>query len=307
MPPENAANPKNPATPPAPETTGRVHVAVDDVHVTYATTGASSGRRSADDGRPGRFRLGPRLGTGPSVAVHALAGVSLVVRAGEALGVVGLNGSGKSTLLRSIAGLERPTSGRVLASSTPVLLGVNAAMVGALTGTENVRLGLLAMGMTPARVAEVYDGVVELAGLGSAVERPMRTYSSGMTARLRFAIAAAAEPDVLLVDEALATGDAAFRERSQERIDRLRRDAGCVLLVSHAARTIEETCSRAVWLHHGRVVIDGDAREVARRYGRWAAQLSRGEDDAAAAALARAVADGVDTVVRLTTPRENHS
>lgn len=299
--------PENPASPGTPETPGRVHVAVDDVHVSYATTGAARGRRSADVGRPGRFRLGPRLGSGPAVAVHALTGVSLVVRAGEALGVVGLNGSGKSTLLRTIAGLERPTRGRVLASSTPVLLGVNAAMVGALTGTENVRLGLLAMGMTPARVAEAYGGVVELAGLGSAVERPMRTYSSGMTARLRFAIAAAAEPDVLLVDEALATGDAAFRERSQERIDQLRRDAGCVLLVSHAARTIEETCSRAVWLHQGSVVLDGEARDVARRYGRWAAQLSRGEDDAAAAALARAVEDGTDTVVRLTTPRETRS
>jgi len=294
-----------------PETTGRVHVAVDDVHVRFTTTGTAGGRRATGGARrsrrAGRPSLGPRLGAGSAVTVNALAGVSLVVRAGEALGVVGLNGSGKSTLLRTIAGLERPTRGRVLASSTPVLLGVNAAMVGALTGAENVRLGLLAMGMTPTSVAEMHDGVVDLAGLGSAIDRPMRTYSSGMTARLRFAIAAAAEPEVLLVDEALATGDAAFRERSQERIDRLRRDAGCVLLVSHAARTVEETCSRAVWLHQGRVIIDGEARDVARRYGRWAAQLSRGEDDAAAAALARAVADGADTVVRLAPSKEKRS
>lgn len=291
-----------------PEAGVRVHVAVDDVHVSFTTPSAGRGRRATSQPRRARRpRVGPRFGTGGDVVVRALAGVSLVARAGEAIGVVGLNGSGKSTLLRAIAGLERPARGRVLASSTPVLLGVNAAMVGALTGAENVRLGCLAMGMTPQRAADVHDDVVGLAGIGSAIDRPMSSYSSGMAARLRFAIAAAAAPDVLLIDEALATGDAAFRERSQERIERLRRDAGCVFLVSHAARTVEETCTRALWLHQGRIVLDGEARDVARRYGRWAAQLSRGEDDAAAAALARAVADGVDTVVRITTPRETRS
>ncbi|GMA32703.1 ABC transporter ATP-binding protein [Litorihabitans aurantiacus] len=282
----------------------RVHVAVADVHVRF-TAPANAPRGPDSTRRWGRPAVVPRLGNGPAVVVRALAGISLVARAGEAIGVVGLNGSGKSTLLRTIAGLERPARGTVLASSAPVLLGVNAAMVGALTGRENLRLGCLAMGMSPAEVDAAHDGVVALAGIGDAVDRPMRTYSSGMAARLRFAIAAAAQPEVLLIDEALATGDAAFRQRSTDRIEQLRRGAGCVFLVSHGARTIEETCTRAIWLHQGRLVLDGGAAEVAQRYAGWAAELSAGDDAAAAATLAEAFTEGTDTVVALDARRES--
>ncbi len=275
-----------------------VQVAVDDVHVRYRTP-SSDASAARDVPRPVRV-LNRLIGRQANVAVRALAGVSLVARSGDAIGVVGLNGSGKSTLLRVIAGLERPIRGQVLARTQPVLLGVNAAMVPELTGQQNVRLGCLAMGMTPEQAAAAYRDIVELSGLGPQIHHPMKTYSSGMGARLKFAIAAAANPKILLIDEALATGDAAFRERSQDRMDRLRASAGCTFLVSHAAKTIEETCTRAVWLHKGRLVMEGDAYTVAQKYRWWAWNLAKGEDEKAAGLLDDAFREGHDTAVRVT-------
>ncbi|WP_136518567.1 ABC transporter ATP-binding protein [Cellulomonas telluris] len=275
-----------------------VQVAVDDVHVRYRTP-STDAAANAEVPRPVRV-LNRVIGRQPTVLNRALAGISLVARSGEAVGVVGLNGSGKSTLLRIIAGLERPARGTVLARTTPVLLGVNAAMLPELTGQQNVRLGCLAMGMTPEQVSASYKEIVELSGLGPAIHQPMKTYSSGMGARLKFAIAAAANPQILLIDEALATGDAAFRERSEERMSQLRENAGCTFLVSHAAKTIEETCTRAIWLHKGRLVMDGGAYDVAQKYRWWAWNVAKGETEKAAGLLEDAFGEGHDTAVRVT-------
>lgn len=272
-----------------------VHVAVDDVHVRYRTPSTDAAlRRGIPRWQRGLNRV---VGREPTTVVRALAGVSLVARAGEAVGIVGLNGSGKSTLLRVIAGLETPHRGQVRARSVPILLGVNAAMLPELSGGQNVRLGCLAMGMTPAEADAAYPVALEVAGIGSSIHRPMKTYSSGMGARLKFAIATAADPQILLIDEALATGDAAFRERSEERMDLLRKSAGCVFLVSHAATTIEETCTRAIWLHRGNVVIDGPAFDVAQMYRWWAWNLAKGETAKAASLLQDAFMQGTDTRV----------
>lgn len=130
---------------------------------------------------------------------------------------------------------------------------------------------------------------VKLAGIGEAIHRPMRTYSSGMGARLRFSIAAAAQPSILLIDEALGTGDAAFADRSRRKIDELRAGAGTIFLVSHAAQTIEEMCTRAIWLHKGELVIDGDAAQVARAYRWWAHCVARDDEAAAQEAFRRAL------------------
>lgn len=279
----------------------RVQVAVNDVHVRYeAPSDETSG------GKPRRGLRHRLLGKHPTMLVRALKGVSLVAHEGEAIGLVGLNGSGKSTLLRIVAGLEPPTQGGVLASSSPVLLGVSAAMVPNLSGRENVRLGCLAMGMTPAQTAEAMPDILDLSGIGSAIHRPMSTYSSGMGARLRFAIAAASRPEILLIDEALATGDAAFRARSEERMNQLRANAGCVFLVSHAAQTVEETCTRAVWLHSGRVVLDGPARAVARRYRAYAWNLAKGKEREAEQQLREAFLEGADTEIVVRTPDHGH-
>jgi teichoic acid transport system ATP-binding protein len=198
---------------------------------------------------------------------------------------VGHNGSGKSTLLRVMAGLETPTRGTVLATETPSFLGVNAALLPELSGLANVRLGLLAMGKQPDEVTASLPEVLELAGIGRSIHLPMKTYSSGMAARLRFAIAAAARPHILLIDEALATGDAASKDRSEKKLAEIRSDAGTIFLVSHAAQTIEEMCTRAIWLHEGQMVADGPAYETARAYRWWAWNIAKGETEKAAGLL----------------------
>lgn len=245
------------------------------VHYRVSSTERPAGPMS------GGQKVARRLGWNRMVTVRAVDDVSFVARAGESIGVVGHNGSGKSTLLRVMAGLETPTRGEVLATSTPSFLGVNAALMPELSGMENVRLGLLAMGKHPREVREVVPDVLQLAGIGSAIHRPMKTYSSGMGARLRFAIAASARPEILLIDEALATGDVASKDRSEERMAEIRREAGTVFLVSHAAQTIEEMCTRAIWLHQGEMVLDGPAYETARAYRWWAWNVAKGEHEKA--------------------------
>ncbi|WP_083969116.1 ABC transporter ATP-binding protein [Janibacter melonis] len=255
-----------------------------------------------DDGHRSRRRLWKR-----AQSVHALRDVSFVARRGEVIGIVGHNGSGKSSLLRIIAGLETPTSGTVLATSNPTFLGVNAALIPELTGAKNVRLGLLAMGLNPAEADAAVDDVIELAALGDAIQRPMKTYSSGMGARLRFAIAAAAQPDILLIDEALATGDAATKARSEERMRQIRDQAGTIFLVSHAAQTIEEMCTRAIWLHEGEIVADGPAEETARAYRWWAWCLAQGEEGKAAEHLRSVMHAHVGTEVAISVPRRRRT
>jgi teichoic acid transport system ATP-binding protein len=192
--------------------------------------------------------------------------VSFAAYEGEAIGVVGHNGSGKSTLLRAIAGLTPPSEGIVFAETEPTLLGVNAAMVNELSGERNVILGGLALGMSRAEVQEKYPSIVEFSGIGEFIDLPMRTYSSGMAARLRFAIAASVSHRVLLIDEALAVGDKAFQQRSEKRIRQLRGQAGTVFLVSHSMSSILESCERALWIDHGLLRMDGPAKDVVAAY-----------------------------------------
>lgn len=237
-------------------------VVVDDVHLNYRIIG--KGRRGGGAGALRRTLL--REAAPGQRTVHAVRGVSFTAYRGEAIGLIGPNGSGKSTLLRSIAGLMTPSQGAVWTRGQASLLGVSAAMMGAMSGDQNIMLGCLAIGMTPAEIDQEYDGICEFAGIGDAVHLPMNTYSSGMGARLRFAIAAARAPDILLIDEALATGDANFRRRSERRIHELREQAGTVFLVSHGLRIIRETCTRAIWLEAGRIVLDGDSDTVVDAY-----------------------------------------
>lgn len=226
------------------------------------------------------------------VSVAALRGVSFTARSGEFIGIIGRNGSGKSTLLRVLAGLEPPSTGTVLSSANPMLLGVNAALIPDLTGAQNVKLGALAMGLTPQQADDAFDEVVELSALGDAIDLPMRTYSSGMGSRLKFAISLAANPSILMIDEALATGDATFAERSKRAMDSMLEKAGTVFLVNHAAQTIENMCSRAIWMERGQVVLDGDAVEVARKYRWFAHNLAQGDEEKAAGLLREAFAEG---------------
>ncbi|MFC1411164.1 ABC transporter ATP-binding protein [Streptacidiphilus sp. N1-12] len=241
-------------------------VVVDDVHIIYKIYGAGAGKGSATSAlsRIANRRTSPALRE-----VHAVRGISFTAYKGEAIGLIGSNGSGKSTTLSAVAGLLPTASGAIYTDGQPSLLGVNAAMMSDLTGERNVVLGCLAMGMSYAEVRAKYQEIVDFSGInarGDFISLPMRTYSSGMGARLRFSIAAAKTHDVLLIDEALSTGDASFQRRSEARIKELRREAGTVFLVSHNNAAIRDTCDRTIWLEHGVIRADGPTEDVVDLY-----------------------------------------
>jgi teichoic acid transport system ATP-binding protein len=223
-------------------------VVVDDLHIVYRVYGAGGDRGTA---ATALLRIMGRKVRGSIREVHAIRGISFVAYRGDAIGVIGRNGSGKSTLLRAIAGL-------LFSTGEASLLGVNAALLEDLTGERNVILGCLAMGMTKQEAKEKYQSIVDFSGVGDFIDLPMKTYSSGMGSRLRFAIAASKSHDVLLVDEALATGDAEFRVKSHARIEELRRDAGTVFLVAHNLEEVEQTCNRVIWMERGQMVTQGE-------------------------------------------------
>ncbi len=233
-------------------------VIVDDLYVTYKVF--ASGK--------------PATGSGPKLLkrtrgvreVPALRGVSFVAHQTESIGVIGSNGSGKSTLMRALVGLTPPTGGAVYAASRPNLLGVGAALLGNLSGDRNILLGGLALGFSKAEIASMRNDILAFAELEDFADLPMRTYSSGMQARLKFAIAAAQEHEILIVDEALAVGDKGFRARSEARIREIRDRAGTVFLVSHSMGSIRETCNRVIWINSGVLEMDGDTDTVITAY-----------------------------------------
>jgi teichoic acid transport system ATP-binding protein len=241
-------------------------VIVDNLHVVYKV---HSGAAAA----PSPVAALRRIITGSSRRatreVHAVRGVSFVAYEGDAIGLIGTNGSGKSTLLRAIAGLIPPKSGVVYTKRQPSLLSVNAVLLNDLPGEWNVLLGCLAMGMRKSEAQAKVKEIIEFSGInerGDFASLPMRTYSSGMAARLKFSIAAAKTHDVLLIDEALATGDAKFRQRSERRVQELREGAGTVFLVSHDSKAIRGACERTIWLESGVIHMDGPTDEVVDAY-----------------------------------------
>src|SRR5699024_4784617 len=245
---------------------------VNDLHVSYRVFGA----KKVGHG-PGRDwgvlgRLVRRGAKQPPVReVKAVRGISFAARHGEAIGIIGVNGSGKSTLLRAIAGLIPPAAGTVHVAGNPALLGVNAVLMKDLTGERNIMIGALALGLSKKEARERMDDIVDFAEIGNFVNLPMKSYSSGMGARLRFAISASAVPDILMIDEALATGDAAFRAKSKAKMDEVREAAGTVFLVSHSLNTIKSMCSGVRGVHEGKPVMDGGDDEVCAGYKRFTA------------------------------------
>jgi teichoic acid transport system ATP-binding protein len=260
---------------------GSASVIVDDVHITYRVLGAR--RTGTTRAKTSLFNRAVNLGrpdSGPITEVPAVRGVSFVAHHGESIGIVGTNGSGKSTLLRAIAGLLPPTKGRVFTSAEPALLGVNAALLPRLTGERNITIGGLALGLSAKEVRERTSAVAEFAELGDFLYLPMSAYSSGMGSRLRFAISTMQTPDILMIDEALATGDASFRKKSTERIENIRDQAGTVFFVSHSLGSVRAMCTRVLWIDKGLLVADGDVDEVCDAYH----EFVQGRSDASAGA-----------------------
>ena len=243
---------------PEPTSEATPAVVVDDLHVSY---------RVYEDVRPTLRRFVARgFRPRPHVEVTALRGVTFTAMPGEAIGVIGRNGSGKSTLMAALAGLLPPKSGAVLAASQPVLLAVGAALQGELSGRRNILIGASALGITKSEILQQMEGIIEFTGLQDAIDRPLRTYSSGMAARLQFGIASAVRPDILLIDEALATGDAEFARRSELRIQDIIASAGTVFVVSHSMESIERMTQRTLWIDAGRIAFDGPTPEAILAY-----------------------------------------
>lgn len=235
-------------------------VIVRDLHVDYAVL-ATGKRATAKNTKTSVFSRRRE-----TRKVHALKGITFTAYENDSIGIIGSNGSGKSTLMRAITGLTPATSGEVWASSTPSLLGVGAALLKDLSGRNNVILGGLALGFTKAEIEAKYDEIVDFAGIRDFIDLPMRTYSSGMTARLKFAIASVRDHEILIIDEALAVGDRKFRKRSEARIREIRDNAGTVFLVSHSMTSIRDTCNRVIWIEKGVLKMDGDPDEVIAAY-----------------------------------------
>ena len=199
--------------------------------------------------------------------VDAVKNISLDVNHGTVLGVIGHNGAGKSTLLRTMAGILRPTSGEVeVHGRVSTLLALGLGFNSNLSGRENVILGGLAMGMSRAEVLERFEEISEFSELGDFIDLPIRTYSSGMGAKLAFSVAVHFEPDVLLVDEALSAGDARFKTKAKEKMHELMSTARTIVVVSHALKTIEELCNDAIWLDHGTLMGRGNPSEIVAQY-----------------------------------------
>lgn len=197
----------------------------------------------------------------------AVKNVSLTVKRGESVALIGRNGAGKSTLLRMIAGIMEPTSGTIQTQGVMVpLLKLGAGFDADATGKENVFLNGAMMGFSHREMAAKYDSIVEFSELGKFMNVPLKNYSSGMLTRLGFSIAVDVNPDILLIDEILAVGDAPFQKKCQEKINELKRKGVTFIVVSHSMNAIKSLCERAMWLKQGSVVMEGPTAEVADAY-----------------------------------------
>ncbi|MFY9127271.1 MAG: ABC transporter ATP-binding protein [Limnohabitans sp.] len=197
----------------------------------------------------------------------ALAPLSLTVKRGEALGLIGRNGAGKSTLLQMVCGTLNPSSGSVKVNGKiGALLELGAGFNPEFTGRENVYLAAAVMGLSGAETDALYESIVEFSGIREFIDQPVKTYSSGMYVRLAFSIATSANPDILVIDEALSVGDGAFAKKSFERIMQLKAQGTTVLFCSHSMYQVESFCDRAVWLDHGQVQMEGPASDVVAAY-----------------------------------------
>jgi ABC-type polysaccharide/polyol phosphate transport system ATPase subunit len=203
-------------------------------------------------------------------AFWALRDINVTIRHGERAGVVGSNGAGKSTLLRLLAKIYPPTSGQVtIRGSVAPLIEMGAGFNPELSGTDNIVFNGAMLGFSRAQMLAKVDGIYEFTGLREFADMPLKYYSSGMYMKLAFAIATEVHPDILLIDESLGVGDAAFLEKAKARLRRLMDRSHAVILVSHNMNSLRELCTRGLWIQHGRLVADGPIEEIIDRYLAW--------------------------------------
>ncbi len=209
-------------------------------------------------------------GRPPAGGLDILCDIDFTVRAGESFGILGVNGAGKSTLLKIVAGVMPPSAGSIEVSGrTAALLELSAGFQADLTGLDNIRMKAALLGITPRRLKRKLDEIIAFADLGEAIHRPVKHYSSGMVVRLGFAVLAASDPDLLITDEVLAVGDESFQHKCIHWLDRYLAVGGTLLLVSHSIYQVKRLCRQALWLHGGRVRMQGDVHAVSQAYLAW--------------------------------------
>lgn len=208
-----------------------------------------------------------RRSRNPLMEVKALSGVSLRVEQGDRLAVIGHNGAGKSTLLKTLAGIYKPTHGRMVVDGrVSSLFDLALGFEIDATGWENIAYRSYLQGETPRTVRAKRDAIAEFSELGNFLNTPVRYYSAGMQVRLAFSIATAIDPEVLLVDEVLSVGDLAFQQKARERMRAMMNRAQLMVMVSHDLDTLTKICNRAVWMDHGHMMREGPVEEIADAY-----------------------------------------
>ena len=197
---------------------------------------------------------------------YALKDISFDVNEGDSVGIIGLNGSGKSTLTDLLAEVTQPTSGTIDINGTVSLIAIGAGLEQELTGVENIRLKCLMHGLNDEEIDEIFDDIVEFSELGEFIHQPIRTYSSGMKSRLGFSIAVQMDPDILIVDEALAVGDKTFSQKGEMKIKEFQEQGKTIFFISHAASQIKETCNKVAWIQFGKLERFGDTEPIVEEY-----------------------------------------
>lgn len=197
----------------------------------------------------------------------ALQGISLTVNKGDSLGIIGSNGAGKSTLLKVISGVIKPAEGSVnVYGKIAPLIELGAGFDHELTGSENISLNASILGFSKKEIKEKYDSIIDFSELRDFINTPLKNYSSGMIARLGFSIATEVNPDILIIDEILAVGDASFKKKSEERILEFREKGVTILFVSHSMEDVMNICNKVVWIDHGKIKMFGEPEKVIAEY-----------------------------------------
>ncbi len=206
------------------------------------------------------------------IELWALRDVSFEVGRGESLGVIGANGAGKTTLCLLLSKIMKPTTGRVeVAGRVSALLALGTGFQGDLSGRDNIFINGTYLGHTTEQVRELMPQIIEFSELGDFIDQPVRTYSSGMRARLAFSIAQAIKPEILILDELMGVGDIAFQKKSSARMKQLIEESAALVVVSHSMQTIRELCTRCIWLDKGRLMASGPTEDVVGEYEKFAA------------------------------------
>jgi ABC-type polysaccharide/polyol phosphate transport system ATPase subunit len=238
-------------------------VSIQDLSITYRTTFEKVPTLRSAIVRLGRGERAVRQ-------IKAIQNLSFDVPVGTSLGIIGANGAGKSTLMRAVAGVLAPSSGRIeVRGRISSLLALGVGFNSKLTGRENVVLGGLAQGMSRSEVAERANQIAEFADIGEFMDMPLITYSSGMAARLAFSVGVHMDPDILMIDEALSAGDAAFRVKAAAKMEELMESARAMFLVSHSLGSVRDMCNDCVWLHKGKLMLRADPQTCIDAYTKF--------------------------------------